>query len=98
MSLASILTTEDCMSISEFLLPEFDAEAKATRTTLQRVPFDKPDFVPHPKSMPLKKLAPHVAQLAGFGLVILTTPKPKPPAPPCSEFHSINRILYRIPN
>jgi len=42
------------MSISEFLLPEFDAEAKATRTTLQRVPFDKPDFVPHPKSMPMK--------------------------------------------
>src|ERR1043166_4128935 len=75
MSLASILTTEDCMSISEFLLPEFDAEAKATRTTLQRVPFDKPDFVPHPKSMPLKKLAPHVVQLAGFGLVILTTPE-----------------------
>jgi uncharacterized damage-inducible protein DinB len=63
------------MSISEFLLPEFDAEAKATRTTLQRVPFDKPDFVPHPKSMPLKKLAPHVAQLAGFGLTILTTPE-----------------------
>lgn len=63
------------MSISEFLLPEFDAEAKATRTTLQRVPFDKPDFVPHPKSMPMKKLAPHVAQLAGFGLIILTTPE-----------------------
>jgi len=62
------------MSISEFLLPEFDAEAKATRTTLQRVPF-KPDFVPHPKSMPLKNLAPHVAQLAGFGLTILTTPE-----------------------
>jgi len=63
------------MSISEFLLPEFDAEAKATHTTLQRVPFDKPDFVPHPKSMPMKKLAPHVAQLAGFGLTILTTPE-----------------------
>jgi uncharacterized damage-inducible protein DinB len=63
------------MSISEFLLPEFDAETKATRTTLQRVPFDKPDFVPHAKSMPLKRLAPHVAQLAGFGLIILTTPE-----------------------
>ena len=63
------------MSISEFLLPEFDAEVKTTRTTLQRVPFDKPDFLPHPKSMPMKKLAPHVAQLAGFGLIILTTPE-----------------------
>jgi len=62
------------MSISEFLLPEFDVEAKNTRITLQRVP-DNPDFVPHPKSMPMKKLAPHVAQLAGFGLIILTTPE-----------------------
>jgi uncharacterized damage-inducible protein DinB len=63
------------MSISEFLLPEFDAEAKSTRITLQRVPFDKPDFAPHAKSMPLNRLAPHVAQLAEFGLTILTTPE-----------------------
>jgi uncharacterized damage-inducible protein DinB len=62
------------MPISELLLPEFDEEMKKTRTTLERVPADKPDFAPHPKSMPLGKLAPHVAQLAGFGLTILTTP------------------------
>ena len=63
------------MPISEFLLPEFDSEMKKTRTTLERVPADKKDFAPHPKSMPLGKLAPHVAQLAGFGLTILTTPE-----------------------
>jgi uncharacterized damage-inducible protein DinB len=63
------------MSISEFLLPEFDEEMKKTRVALQRVPVNNPDFAPHPKSMPLKKLAPHVAQLAGFGLIILTTPE-----------------------
>jgi hypothetical protein len=63
------------MSISELLLPEFDAEMKTTRTTLERVPFDKTGFAPHPKSMPLEKLAPHVAELPGFGLTILTTPE-----------------------
>ncbi len=63
------------MSISEFLLPELDEEVKKTRTTLERAPADKKDFAPHPKSMPLGKLAPHVAQLAGFGLIILTTPE-----------------------
>src|ERR1700678_4372544 len=63
------------MPINEFLLPEFDAEMKKTRTTLERVPADKKDFAPHSKSMPLGKLAPHVAQLAGFGLTILTTPE-----------------------
>jgi uncharacterized damage-inducible protein DinB len=63
------------MSTSELLLLEFDEEAKKTRVTLERVPAHKKDFAPHPKSMPLGKLAPHVAQLAAFGLTILTTPE-----------------------
>ena len=63
------------MQINELLLSEFDEEIKKTRTMLERVPEDKPDFKPHPKSMPMNKLAPHVAQLAGFGLTILTTPE-----------------------
>jgi hypothetical protein len=60
--------------ISELLLLEFDEEAKKTRAMLERVPM-KADFVPHAKSMPLGKLAPHVAELAGFGYTILTTPE-----------------------
>ena len=63
------------MPISELLLPEFDAEMKTTRTMLERVPEDKKEFAPHPKSMPLDKLAPHVAELAGFGVTVLTTPE-----------------------
>ena len=63
------------MLINELLLLEFDEEMKKTRAALERVPMDKKDFAPHPKSTPLCKLAPHVAQLAGFGLVILTTPE-----------------------
>jgi uncharacterized damage-inducible protein DinB len=62
------------MRINDLLLSEFDEEMKKTRTTLERVPADKKDFVPHPKSMPLGRLAPHVAQLSGFGVVILTQP------------------------
>ncbi|HEY4841169.1 MAG TPA: DinB family protein [Terriglobales bacterium] len=63
------------MPINELLLTEFDEEIKKTRTMLERVPTSKPDFAPHAKSMPLNKLAPHVAQLAGFGTIILTTPE-----------------------
>ena len=63
------------MPISELLLAEFDAEMKMTRTALERVPEDKKDFTPHAKSMPLSKLAPHVAELAGLGLSVLTTPE-----------------------
>src|SRR5579864_1029994 len=60
--------------IADLLLVEFDEEAKKTRAMLERVP-GNPDFKPHAKSMSLGKLAPHVAELAGFGLTILTTPE-----------------------
>ncbi|HET9307193.1 MAG TPA: hypothetical protein VFO46_14310 [Candidatus Sulfotelmatobacter sp.] len=60
--------------INELLLSEFDDEVKKTRAMLERVPI-RPDFKPHPKSMALGKLAPHVAELAGFGVTILTTPE-----------------------
>ena len=63
------------MPINELLLSEFDEEIKKTRTMLERVPEDKKDFAPHPKSMTLGKLAPHIAQLTGFGLMVLTTPE-----------------------
>lgn len=60
--------------INELLLSEFDEELKKTRATLERVPM-KPEYKPHAKSMPLGKLAPHVAELCGFGYTILTTPE-----------------------
>jgi uncharacterized damage-inducible protein DinB len=60
--------------INELLLAEFDEEARKTREMLSRVPM-KADFAPHAKSMALGKLAPHVAELAGFGVTILTTPE-----------------------
>ena len=60
--------------ISDLLLLEFEEEVKKTRTMLERVPM-KENFKPHPKSMALGKLAPHVAELAGFGYTILTTPE-----------------------
>ena len=63
------------MTISEALISEFDREMAKTRTSLERVPADKADFRPHDKSMPMGKLAPHVAQLASFGLTVLTAPQ-----------------------
>lgn len=60
--------------INDLLLLEFDEEAKKTRALLERVPI-KADFKPHAKSAPLGKLASHVAELAGFGQTILTTPE-----------------------
>lgn len=61
------------MRISDALLSELDQEVAKTKRELERVP-DKPDFAPHAKSMPLGKLAPHIAQLPEFGVTVLQTP------------------------
>lgn len=63
------------MTISEALLSEFDHEMANTRRTLERVPADMAGYKPHEKSMPMGRLASHVAELTGFGLTVLTTPE-----------------------
>jgi uncharacterized damage-inducible protein DinB len=60
------------MTIAEILLQDYDVEAKSTRTTLERVPGHLADFKPHEKSMPMGKLAMHLATLPRFGTTILT--------------------------
>ena len=52
------------MPISEGLLNEFDHETKTTRRVLERIPTDKFAWAPHARSMPMGKLAWHVAQMA----------------------------------
>ena len=60
------------MAIKEILLPEFDQETRTTRKFLERVPEDRPDWKPHPKSTPLAQLAGHVAQLTDWTRLTLT--------------------------
>lgn len=54
------------MTILEFLLQELDQEAVTTRKMLSRVPNDKFGWQPHPKSMTLKTLATHIAELPSW--------------------------------
>ena len=54
------------MSVSQAFLQEFDHEAKTTRRVLERVPADKFDWKPHPKSMSLGELAMHTAMTPGM--------------------------------
>lgn len=55
------------------LLAEMDREAVTTRKMLERVPEEKFDWQPHPKSMTLRQLASHVAELPGWVSMTLTT-------------------------
>ena len=60
------------MTPAQILLEDFDAEISNTRRTLERIPADKKDWVPHGKSMPMGRLAMHCATLPLFGYYILT--------------------------
>jgi uncharacterized damage-inducible protein DinB len=61
----------EIMAISEGLLGEFDHEMKTTRRMLERLPEGKADWKPHVKSMAMGRLAGHVAELVGFGTMIV---------------------------
>ena len=54
------------MSIADTLLPEFDQEMAATRRVIERVPDDKADWKPHPKSFSLAHLAQLLSWLPGW--------------------------------
>jgi uncharacterized damage-inducible protein DinB len=54
------------MSIAETLLPEFDQEMASTRRVLERVPSDKPDWKPHPKSFSMAHLAQLLSWMPGW--------------------------------
>lgn len=48
------------------LLQELEQEITSTSSLLERVPDDKLDWKPHPKSMTLGQLALHVAEIPGL--------------------------------
>jgi uncharacterized damage-inducible protein DinB len=52
--------------IAEMLLPEFDMEMKTTRRVIDRVPTEKGQWKPHPKSFSLGHLAQLVANMPGW--------------------------------
>jgi len=54
------------MTLVELFLAELDREAARTRRTLQEVPTGLDDWKPHPKSMPLARLAELVASMPSW--------------------------------
>lgn len=54
------------MKLNQILLAELKEEAAATRKLLELVPFEKADFKPHEKSMTLKRLSVHIAEISGW--------------------------------
>jgi len=83
------------MTIAEVFLKEFDGEMETTRRLLERVPSDRLDWSPHPKSMTMKKLAGHVAELASWG-IRLEESSFEVGTRPSTDFQSVGQLLARF--
>ncbi|HTN37932.1 MAG TPA: DinB family protein [Arachidicoccus sp.] len=61
------------MEMIPAFLKEMEQEAVTTRKMLSRIPDDKYDWKPHPKSMSIRQLATHIAELPTWPTMILGT-------------------------
>jgi uncharacterized damage-inducible protein DinB len=61
------------MSFADSLLPEFDQEMASTRKVLERVPDDRFDWQPHPRSHTMGWNANHLADLPNWAVMTLGT-------------------------
>lgn len=61
------------MNIIKSLLKEMEQEANTTRKMLQRIPDDQYDWKPHAKSMTIRSLATHIAELPTWVTMVLNT-------------------------
>lgn len=65
--------TTGTMTVITSLVKELEEQARVTKEFMKLVPTDKPDWQPHEKSMKIVPLASHVAELAGWIEMTLTT-------------------------
>jgi uncharacterized damage-inducible protein DinB len=59
------------VNLTQLFLAELDREAPRTRRALERVPQGRDDWKPHPKSMPLGRLAGLVASMPSWVTLVI---------------------------
>jgi uncharacterized damage-inducible protein DinB len=88
----------DLTTIGARCAAELDGELRSTRELLARVPADKMDWAPHPKSMTLGALANHIATIPGWAHATLTADvldfaEPREPRPVATTPHELVAML-----
>jgi len=82
------------MSYADTILPELDHEMASTRKVLERMPEDKVDWQPHPKSHTIGWNANHLAELPGWGAVVFSGSE-HDLAPPGGQRYETPRLRTR---
>lgn len=78
------------MSMINMFRKELEHEAVTTRKMLERIPDDKYDWKPHPKSMNIRQLSTHIAELPTWITMALTTDELDFAANPYEPIHVNN--------
>ncbi len=81
------------MSLNQAMLGEYDQEMANTRKTLERIPEDKLEWAPHPKSMKLGSLAQHLAEMPSW--IVETLNKDSLDIAPGGEYVQSPRLTSR---
>jgi uncharacterized damage-inducible protein DinB len=83
-------------TLAESLLVEFDRETMLTRKLIERIPSDKLDWRPHPRSTTMGGLGRHLTHMIAWAPVALTstefdmsTRQPMPPTASIADILSI---------
>jgi hypothetical protein len=73
------------MNVAESLLAEFDRETSLTRKLIERIPSDKLDWRPHPKSTTMGGLGRHLTHKLSVYLRLNDVPVPSIYGPSADE-------------
>ncbi len=84
------------MTTVDALLAEYDRETAVTRRLLDRIPRDRMDWKPHPKSTSFAGIARHLSHMITYGRLGLTESQSdivdRTPMPPTPSLEDILRI------
>lgn len=81
------------MQVRDMLLPEFDQEMATTRRVLERVPSDKGQWKPHPKSFSLGHLAQLVSWMPSWIATTINQPDLDLAAAPGYSYETTDTLL-----
>ena len=84
------------MSVGSSMVPEFDQEMATTRRLLERVPSDKGEWKPHPKSFPLGHLAQLVSWMPGWITMTISRPDLEMTGRPGYSFEPTGELLAQF--
>jgi uncharacterized damage-inducible protein DinB len=86
------------MKLTQLLLEELDREATRTRRALENVPVGRDDWKPHPKSMPLGRLAGLVASMPSWVPLIINQDELDLTPPGGGQYHqpSMDKLVETL--